>query len=154
LLARAVRGRAKSTDARVRRRYLLLLPGACLAASVTMATADLPTPQAARIFLAVLIVFILPGFAVVCAVLPPWQFSSGERLLACLGISLVISTCTAVLLGATPIGLSRGSFAFGLGGITIALSVVALLRSLTGFGLRPGHDRRVRHESASNGVRS
>lgn len=116
--------------------HLLLLAGTCLAASLTMATVDVAIPQAVRIVLAGLIVFILPGFAVVCAVLPARQLSSGERLVASLGISLVIATILAVLLGATPIGLSRTSFAVALGCSTIALSVVASFRALIGIRWR------------------
>lgn len=131
---------------------MLLLTGTCLAASLTITTASGTVPQTLRIALAVLIVFILPGFAGVCAVLPTRRFSPGERLLASLGISLMIATCTAVLLGATPIGLSRGSFAVALGVSTIGLSIVALFRSFAGFRLRPGYHERHTGESEVGGV--
>lgn len=141
-------GGGPTDDPRMRWRDLLLLAGTCLAASLTITTAYVATPQAVRIALGVLIVFILPGFAAVCAVLPAPQLPPGERLLASLGISLAIAICTAMLLGATPIGLSRESFAVALGGSTIGLSVVA------GFRLRPWHDRRRSRESASEEIRS
>jgi hypothetical protein len=135
-------------DLRIRRRDLLLLAGTCLAATLTIVTAYVATLQAVRIALGVLIVFILPGFAVVCAVPPARQLPSGERLLASLGISLAVATCTAVLLGATPIGLGQESFSVALGGSTIAMSAVA------GFRLRGGLDRRRSRQSESDGARS
>jgi uncharacterized membrane protein len=82
-----------------------------------------------RIALGLLIVLVLPGFAVVCAVLPAPQLSSGEQLLASVGMSLAFATCAAVILAATPIGLSRESFAIGLGGSTVALSTYAAVRT-------------------------
>jgi uncharacterized membrane protein len=111
---------------------LTALAGTCLLASLTMATADITIPQAIRVTLGVLIVFLLPGFAVVCAVFPARQLSRGERLLASLGISLAVTTCTAVTLGATPIGLSRVSFAVVLGGCTLMVSIYAWIRARLG----------------------
>lgn len=116
----------------MRRGHLLLLAGTCIVASLTMATADVALPQAVRITLGALMVFILPGFAVVCAVLPERPLSSGERLFASVGMSLAMATCAAVLLGATPIGLSRESLAVLLGTSTITLSVYAGFRSASG----------------------
>jgi hypothetical protein len=141
-------GGGPTDDLRIKRRDLLLLAGTCLAATLTIVTVYVATLQAVRVALGVLIVFILPGFAVVCAVLPARQLASGERLLASLGISLAVATCTAVLLGATPIGLGQESFSVTLGGSTIALSVVA------GFRLGRGHDGRRSRESPSEGIGS
>jgi uncharacterized membrane protein len=77
-----------------------------------------------------LIVFILPGFAVVCAALPKGQLAFEERLVASLGISLAIAICAALLLAAAPIGLSRESFAVVLGGSTVLVSLCAGIRLL------------------------
>ncbi len=118
---------------------LPLLAGTCLVASLAVATANVAAPQAVRIALGVLIVFILPGFAVVSAVLPERQLSGGECLLASVGVSLAIATCAAVILGATPIGLSRESFAVLLGSITVALSLYAGFR--TRYVLRRNRER-------------
>ena len=124
---------------------LSLLAGTCLVASVTVATASVAVPQGVRIALGVLMVLVLPGFALVCAVLPERQLSSGECLLASVGMSLAIVTCVAVLLGATPIGLTRGSLAVVLGGSTIILSIFA------GFRMRFSSDKRRSRQSASEG---
>jgi len=129
----------------MRRGRLLLLVGTCLVASVTVATADVAVPQGVRIALGVLMVLVLPGFALVCAVLPERQLSSGECLVASVGMSLAMVTCVAVLLAATPIGLSRGSLAVVLGGSTIILSIYAWLRT------RFWSDKRRSPESASEG---
>lgn len=135
-------------------RYLALLAGTALAALLAMATASLAIPQAVQLPLATSMVFILPGFAVTCAVLPGQGLSPGERVFASLGTSLAIGICTAVLLGVSSIGLSRESFAFALGGSTLALSLVAMLRSLSGFRWRRGHDRRRSRKSAPGTVGS
>jgi uncharacterized membrane protein len=123
---------------------LTALACTCFLASLTVATAVVAVPQLLRIAFGVLIVFILPGFAVVCAVLPARQFSFGEHLLASLGISLMMATCAAVILGATPIGLSHGSFAACLGGSTMAVSIYARFR------IR--YDTRVSRDSAPEGI--
>ena len=111
----------------MRRRRLPLLVGACVIASLTVATANLAIPQPMQIALGVLMVLILPGSAVVCAVLPERHLSYGEGVLASVGLSLAMATTATVLLGATPIGL-WGSLAVVLGGITIILSTYAGFR--------------------------
>ena len=86
-------------------------------------------PQAVRIVLGIPLVLFLPGFAAVCAVLPGQELSWGERILASLGASIAITVCVAVLLAATPIGLSRGSAAAVLGIGTVALALYARVRT-------------------------
>jgi uncharacterized membrane protein len=105
-----------------------LLATSC-GASLTVVTADVPAPAAVRVALGILIVFLLPGFAIVCAVQPSEQLSLGDSLLSSLGISLAMAASTAVFLGATPIGLSRGSVAAVLGGATIMACIYAWFRS-------------------------
>jgi uncharacterized membrane protein len=109
----------------VKRRRVLLLSGTCLVAVLTVVTANVSVPQAARIALGLPIVLVLPGFAILCAVLPGSQLSVIERCLASVGVSLAMTTCASVLLGATPMGLSRESLALTLGLTTIAASVYA-----------------------------
>ena len=108
---------------------LTALAGTCFVAFVAVATANIALPKAVQIMLGLLMVFLLPGFAVVSAVLPPWRLSSSERLLASLGISVAVVTCTAVLLAATPIGLSRISLAVTIGVGTIVMSICAWFRT-------------------------
>jgi uncharacterized membrane protein len=111
-----------------------MVSGTLRAISVTAACAVLAgvieyiaVPQALRIIPGVLMVFFLPGFAAVRAVLPAGSMSSGQRLLASVGVSVVISVCASVLLGAT-IGLSQRSAAAALGGLTLVACFFALLR--------------------------
>jgi uncharacterized membrane protein len=108
----------------MRRSLVLPLIATCVLAALTVATAYVGVPQFVRIVLGLLIVFLLPGFAVVCAV-PPNQLSADEFLFASLGISLALATCTAVLLAAVPIGLSRESFAVSLGSATFLVAACA-----------------------------
>jgi hypothetical protein len=103
-------------------------------ATVATATGTVPLPpgpsfpQAVQIVLGILTVFLLPGFSLVCIALPERQ-SSIERLLASVGVSVTMATCAAVLLAATPVGLSRDSLGVLLGGFTIVLSVGGLYRT-------------------------
>jgi Protein of unknown function (DUF1616) len=113
--------------------FFMLYVAGC--ASVATATgyagygpAPLRVPQPVQVVLGMLMVFVVPGLSLVCIALPNLQ-SWLERLLASLGISVIVATCAAVLLAATPIGLSRQPLGELLGGITGVLSVGGLYRS-------------------------
>ena len=108
-------------------RTLRAISATAVCALMAMAIEYVTVPQAARIIPGVLMVFFLPGFATVRAVLPASDMSSGERLLASLGVSMVITVCASVLLGAT-VGLSQRSAAVALGGLTLVACFFALLR--------------------------
>jgi uncharacterized membrane protein len=105
-----------------------VLVGVFLIASLVVTFAIFAVPQSIRIVPGVLIIFILPGFVILSAVNPDLQLSWIELVLASLGISISMTTCVAVLLAATPVGLSRSSFAIALGGITMACSIYAFER--------------------------
>ena len=75
-------------------------------------------------------VFGLPGFVVLASFGSALTLAWSEFLLACLGISLALATCVAVVLGATPIGLSSFTFAVVLGGITTIASLCAMASRL------------------------
>lgn len=111
------------------RRQFAPLAVTCLVAALTVATAYVDVPQFVRIVFGLVIVFVVPGFAAVCAMLPESQLAFEEHLIAILGISLAMATCAAMLLAAAPIGLSRESFAVALGGTTVLLSLYAGIRS-------------------------
>jgi uncharacterized membrane protein len=106
----------------------IVLVGVFLIASLVVIFAMFAVPQSIRIVPGVLIIFILPGFVILSAVHPDLQLSWIELVLASLGISVSMTTCVAVLLAATPVGLSRSSFAIALGGITMACSIYAFER--------------------------
>ena len=84
--------------------------------------------QPTRIPLGILLVFVLPGFAIVGAVLPRAGISADEFALASVGASVATSTCVAVALAST-VGLSRGSAVVALGSVTIFASVIAWFRT-------------------------
>lgn len=107
-------------------------------ASLVVLTTVVWIPQSVRIILGLLTVFFLPGFVVLSASGSTLQLSLSEFVLAALGISVVMATCVAVLLGATPIGLSRSSFAIVLGVGTMIGSIYALAKAES--------DRRKRRE--------
>src|SRR5580704_12036551 len=112
------------------------LVGCCFIGSATVVAANIAVPQALRIALGLMMVFVVPGFAAVCAVLSRRELSRGECLLASLGISLAISVCMSVLLAAAPIGLTRSSLAAVLGGSTIVVSIYAWRRTPRATGQR------------------
>jgi uncharacterized membrane protein len=108
---------------------LRLIAGTGAWALLTAALEGISAPQAVLVVLSVPLVFIFPGFVTVCTVLPGRDLAWGERLLTSLAASLGISTGIAVLLAASPIGLSRGSVAATLGLGTAAVSLWAWLRT-------------------------
>jgi uncharacterized membrane protein len=106
----------------------LTLIASCVLASLTVASGIVGVPQVLRIALGITIVFVLPGMVALLMAGQALRFSRSEFALASLGISVATATCVAVLLGITPIGLDRASFAIALGGMTVAGSIVALGR--------------------------
>lgn len=106
---------------------LKAIAATAVCALVAMAMEYIAVPHVARIIPGVLMVFFLPGFATVRAVLPAGDISTGERLLASLGVSIVITVSASVLLGAT-VGLSQRSAAITLSGLTLSACFFALLR--------------------------
>lgn len=121
------------------------LIGACVVASLGVLGAIVGFPQGVRIMLGLLMVFVLPGFVALSACGSTLKLSWPEVVLASLGISVAMTTCVAVLLGATPIGLSRTSFAIVLGGVTMIGSIYALAKA------RLESDKRHRNEKMGEG---
>jgi len=64
---------------------LSLLAGSCAVGVVIVAISNIATFKVARVILGLLIVFLIPGFAFVRAVLPERLLSLGEELLASVG---------------------------------------------------------------------
>lgn len=112
----------------MRRAVLASLVGTCLVGCTTVAVAMERFPRAALIVIGVLMVFVLPGFALVCVALGGREWSA-EYLLASVGISLAVGVCVAVLLAATRVGLSQESYGVSLGGLTVVLSIGGMYRS-------------------------
>lgn len=74
------------------------------------------------------LVFILPGYVATAALLTGQALKAPKRLVFTLGLSLVIVVLAGLVLNLTPIGLQAGSWAVFLGAITLAASVIALVR--------------------------
>jgi hypothetical protein len=129
------RPRQSGMTGRARRLWFFTLYAAGCA-SVATATgytgygpaAPLLVPHLAQIVLGLLMVFVVPGLSLVCAALPERQ-SLVERLLTSVGFSVIVATCAAVLLAATPMGFSRQPLGVLLGGVAIVLSLGGLYRS-------------------------
>lgn len=113
----------------MRRERLATIVGAGVMALLAAMAEAIGAPQVVRVVLGLPLALVLPGFAAVCAVLPGWELSWGERALASLGASVGITVCVSVLLAATPIGLSKGSAAAVLGVGTAAVALYAWMRT-------------------------
>jgi uncharacterized membrane protein len=100
-----------------------------LMALLAAAAEAVGAPQVVRVVLGIPLVFVLPGYVAMCAVLPGRELSWSERMLATVGASLAVTTCVSVLLAALPVGLSRGSAAITLGVGTAALAMYAWRRA-------------------------
>jgi uncharacterized membrane protein len=124
---------------------LVLLIATCAVGGATIVSATATVAQPVRIVLGLTAVFLAPGFALGSALLPERQ-SSVERLLISVGLSLTVATCTAVLLAAAAIGLTRESFGVALGGFTVVTSISAMFRAPTMLTARPRDDARGRSE--------
>lgn len=105
---------------------MFLFMAALAIASTAIETLTLPTPLRAPFGL--LLVLVLPGWALRHAAFPRSQLSLWDGILASTGLSLAVATCSAVLLAALPVGLSRESFAALLGAITVVLVIAATIR--------------------------
>jgi uncharacterized membrane protein len=111
-----------------RRTVILAVSGCAIIAAVLEYAA---VPQVARLIPGLVLTLVLPGFAVVDAVVSVKNMAFGERLLASVGVSIVITVCTSVLLDAT-IGLSQHSVAAALGAVTLAGCAFAWIRERRG----------------------
>jgi uncharacterized membrane protein len=122
----------------MRLRKLGILPATAICAVIAIVVECIAVQQVARVIPGLLLVFFLPGSAVVRAVVSSRKesMSVGERLLASVGVSVVFAVCVSVLLDAT-IGLSQRSAGIALGGITLAACTFARVRERRewrGFG--------------------
>jgi uncharacterized membrane protein len=108
------------------RRWTLI--GSCVAASLVMVCAIVDAPEILRVVPGVAVVLVLPGFVALSIAGQALKLSPIELALSSLGISVATATCVATLLGVTPVGLDRASFAVVLGGITLIGSIIALAK--------------------------
>lgn len=81
-----------------------------------------------RVFFALLLTFVLPGYALVEAAYPPRVLSAVHRLVGVVALSLMSSVLGGLALNLTGPGLTRAVWTTFLAGLAMAGSVVALVR--------------------------
>jgi uncharacterized membrane protein len=112
---------------RSRRPHLTLALAASL---MVLALSLLPDSNViVRTAVALPLVLILPGYAVVSAAFPEATLGIAERFALSLGLSLLLCVAGGVVIDWTPWGLRAGSWIALLGGITLVACFVSLARS-------------------------
>lgn len=86
--------------------------------------------------LALLLVLVLPGYALQAAMLPGRGINSVTHAVLTVGLSLAVSVLGGFVLNLTSIGLHAGSWAVFLGAVTLGASAAALWRGRSSD--RPG----------------
>ncbi|MGE5223988.1 MAG: DUF1616 domain-containing protein [Omnitrophica WOR_2 bacterium] len=81
-----------------------------------------------RLFVMAPLVFFLPGYALTHLVFTSEQLDGWERILMSLGISLMVTIITGIILNQTPAGLQTTSWSIALASITLIAAVFALLK--------------------------
>lgn len=115
-------------------RALDLVVTVALAAGAMTAMLWAPSPGASgvdgalRIFFALPLVLVLPGYALTAALFPGKSLSLAERTLFSLGLSLALAALGGLALHWAPTGLRASSWAALLGNTTLLCSLVALVR--------------------------
>ncbi len=100
-----------------------------LAASlVAVLTAGLALAGITNPVLGLLMITLVPGYALVQAAFVGRSFSLIEKAMLSLGLSLVLTVLGGLLLNQTSWGLQPGSWAAWVGGLTLVACGVALLR--------------------------
>ncbi len=92
---------------------------------VVFAAVSWPT---ARVFGALMLVFLLPGWVVVMALMPRTTLGIPQRILLSIVTSVTLVILGGLVLNLTPWGLQPGSWVVLLTGITLIAGVVAWLR--------------------------
>lgn len=81
-----------------------------------------------RLFVMAPLVFFLPGYALTHLGFASEQLDAWERALLSLGISLMVTIFTGIILNQTPSGLQTVSWSIALASITLISAVFALLK--------------------------
>jgi len=119
---------------------------ALVATAFVLASADRVVAQIARAIAGILLVFVLPGFAVTAALFPEREPDIPVRLVWIAGTSLLIAVLGGFVLNGTSAGLTTTSWALLLCGITTAASLVGIWRRLASLRKQPLGARREQFE--------
>jgi uncharacterized membrane protein len=118
----------------MRLRLALLVALVVLAAAAMVmassAGSDNPATAVLRVVVALPLVFVSPGYAIVAIFFPSREPGPLARLALSVGLSLVLCDLGGFILNWMPLGLTRVSWVLLLGWITIVAGVVAIFRSL------------------------
>jgi len=112
----------------MRRPHLLVLLSSTVVGCLLLAEALVSLPGPVTLVSGMAGVFFATGFSLACALSLDLRLGPTEWLVTSVGASVALATCTAVLLAATPLGLTRVSFAGVLGSCIVLLAGVALAR--------------------------
>lgn len=85
-------------------------------------------PTVVRALFSAPLVLLLPGYALVAALLPGRSLSVGERAAAAIGTSLAVAVLLGLILDLTPGGLRTTSWAGALGTLTLGSAGAAIVR--------------------------
>jgi len=110
------------------RKALDLVICSALAAVAMTLTLLAPEIGQARAIVALALVLLVPGYAIVAAAFPSGRLGAAERLVFSLGASLAAAALCGLLLHWTALGLRPAAWAVALGNITLVASLVALAR--------------------------
>jgi uncharacterized membrane protein len=105
-------------------KWLVVLALALAATAISVMGAG--SRELPAMLLAVVIALVLPGYALSLAILP--SIAKIERLLCSLGLSLAANVIGGLMLGLSPWGINRMTWAVWLGGVTLLSLIVAELR--------------------------
>lgn len=98
-------------------------------AALCVAALVLPgLPQLVTVPAAVLLILLLPGYAVTLALFPSRAFDRAEQLFFTLGLSFSVSILAGLLLNALPVGLTLSGWGALLGALTVGALGIAWLR--------------------------
>ena len=104
----------------------LLLSIAVTLVALLSASLGLTSPIL-RTLLALPLVFVLPGYSLVALLLPHYS-DQALRLMIAVALSISVTGVLGLLLNFTPWGLNPQTWLYGLSGITLIASILALIR--------------------------
>jgi hypothetical protein len=110
-----------------RKAFDLVICSALAAVAMTLALL-VPENGLGRAIVALPLVLVAPGYALVAAAFPSGRLGRIERLLFSLGASLAVAALAGLMLHWTALGLRPAAWAVALGNLTLVASLLALVR--------------------------
>lgn len=102
--------------------------------AILMSLADVDV-QFFRLLFGLPLAFFLPGYAIAAALFPEKTLSRIERVLFSIGLSLAVSTLSAITIYPTGWKVASVTVTLSVGGITLFASIAALIQRRRGFVL-------------------